>query len=255
MLALSRPASQLLANSELPKGLPPKIGVRCGSEPALKRDRSAALLVGGPRILAPADAWGSLCIVEPLPYGDGEGVAWPDLVIPGDVCDPLEIDMAGKREGTVPARVRRIEDDAEAGFGLPPVAWPASKSGKLSLLGDSGIVSRSGVEWPLPEVGGPQICGVSPSCCCISRALSSMISLMVSLLRPSTDDGGQLTAWETGDSPYIPLMESQLQHDQFLPGCQLLPGHCPVDNGGLTLQVPRSASWPATYSQTVFDAY
>lgn len=92
--------------------------------------------------------------------------------------------MAGKREGTVPARVRRIEDDAEVGFGLPPVAWPASKSGKLSLLGDSGIVSRRGVEWPLPEVGGPQICGVSPSCCCISRALSSMISLMFLILRP-----------------------------------------------------------------------
>jgi hypothetical protein len=38
------------------------------------------------------------------------------------------------------------------------------KSGKLkfSLLGDSGIVSRSGVELPL--VGGPHICGVRPSC-------------------------------------------------------------------------------------------
>ena len=46
----------------------------------------------------------------------------------------------------------------------PPVACPASKSGKLSLPGDSGMVSRSGVECPLPVVGGPQSCGDSPSC-------------------------------------------------------------------------------------------
>lgn len=80
--------------------------------------------------------------------------------------------MAGKREGTVPARVRRTEFDAESEPGLPADAWPASKSGKLSLPGDSGIVSRSGVECPLPVVGGPQICGDNPSCCCISRALA-----------------------------------------------------------------------------------
>lgn len=79
--------------------------------------------------------------------------------------------MAGNLEGTVPARVRRTEFDAEREPGLLPVSWPASKSGKLSLLGDSGMVSLSGVECPLPVVGGPQICGDSPSCAWISRAL------------------------------------------------------------------------------------
>lgn len=96
----------------------PKRPARCGSEPALSRDRSAALLAGGPRELAPADAWVSSCIVEPLPYEDDEGDAWLDFVTPGDDCDPFGVDMAGNREGTVPARVRRIEDDVEAGFGV-----------------------------------------------------------------------------------------------------------------------------------------
>jgi hypothetical protein len=63
-----------------------------------------------------------------------------------------------KREGRVPARARRVAvcvADAVSG-----IAW--LKSGKLSPFGDSGIVSRKGVEFPL--VGGPHICGVSPSC-------------------------------------------------------------------------------------------
>lgn len=63
-----------------------------------------------------------------------------------------------KREGSVPARARRVEvcaADAVSGM-----AW--LKSGKLSPLGDSGMVSRNGVELPL--VGGPHICGVKPSC-------------------------------------------------------------------------------------------
>ena len=43
------------------------------------------------------------------------------------------------------------------------------KSGNPSWLGDSGMVSLSGVEPPL--AGGPQRLGVNPSCACISRAL------------------------------------------------------------------------------------
>ena len=43
------------------------------------------------------------------------------------------------------------------------------KSGNPSWLGDSGMVSRSGVEPPL--AGGPHIVGVRPSWACISRAL------------------------------------------------------------------------------------
>lgn len=65
-----------------------------------------------------------------------------------------------KREGRVPARARR----PEAGAAGVVSGMALLKSGKLkfSLLGDSGIVSRSGVELPL--VGGPHICGVRPSC-------------------------------------------------------------------------------------------
>lgn len=65
---------------------------------------------------------------------------------------------AEKREGSVPARARRPGVwvvDVDSGIVL-------LKSGKLSPLGDSGIVSRNGVELPL--VGGPHIGGVSPSC-------------------------------------------------------------------------------------------
>ena len=52
------------------------------------------------------------------------------------------------------------------------IAW--LKSGKLSPLGDSGMVSRNGVELPL--AGGPHICGVNPSCAWISRALAFHVS-------------------------------------------------------------------------------
>lgn len=69
------------------------------------------------------------------------------------------------------------------------------------------------------------------------------------------DDDCPLTVSETSDFQCIPLMESQLRHVQFLPGCQLLLDHYQVDSGGLTLQVPRSVNWPATYSQTAIDAY
>jgi hypothetical protein len=70
----------------------------------------------------------------------------------------------------VPARARRVDVcavDAVSGIAL-------LKSGKLSALGDSGMVSRRGVELPL--VGGPHICGVRPSCAWISRALSGNVS-------------------------------------------------------------------------------
>jgi hypothetical protein len=63
------------------------------------------------------------------------------------------------RDGSVPARPRRpgvCPADVASGIAL-------LKSGKLSALGDSGMVSRNGVELPL--VGGPpHICGVKPSC-------------------------------------------------------------------------------------------
>jgi hypothetical protein len=80
-----------------------------------------------------------------------------------EACEPLSELTGGNREGTVPALFRRMELGAEEMPLDPAVAWAASKSGKLSLPGDSGIVSRSGVECPLPVVGGPQIWGERPS--------------------------------------------------------------------------------------------
>ena len=73
----------------------------------------------------------------------------------------------------MPARVRLVEFAApwEVDGATPVCAVSASKSGKLSLPGDSGIISRSGVEWPLPAGGGPQMDGDTPSWACISLAL------------------------------------------------------------------------------------
>lgn len=71
-------------------------------------------------------------------------------------AEPFREPVSGNREGTVPARARRVELDASRFEPEPAVASVASKSGKLSLPGDSGMVSRRGVEWPLPVGGGPQ---------------------------------------------------------------------------------------------------
>ena len=73
--------------------------------------------------------------------------------------------IGGKREGTVPARVLLVELAApcEVEGAAPVCAVTASKSGKLSLPGDSGMVSRRGVECPLPAGGGPQMDGETPS--------------------------------------------------------------------------------------------
>lgn len=66
-------------------------------------------------------------------------------------------------DGTVPARARRV-DGKVSGVGS------CANSGKPSV-GDSGIFSRSGVEFPL--VGGPHTFKGRPSCAWISRALQS----------------------------------------------------------------------------------
>lgn len=73
------------------------------------------------------------------------------------------------RDGSVPARPRRV--------GIVSVVGNWAKSGNPSV-GDSGIVSRSGVELPL--VGGPQtLLLVKPPSCTISRVLSMMPSVLV----------------------------------------------------------------------------
>ena len=151
MLDLSLPASQLLAKSEFPNGLIVfnRLAL-CGIDPALNLCSKAALEAAAPAVACASPEAGVLG-----PKGLAEGVARLELELDLE-RDPLRELMGGKRDGTVPARVRRAEFGEEFGA-EPAVAWPASKSGKLSLPGDSGIVSRSGVEWPLPVVGGPQI--------------------------------------------------------------------------------------------------
>lgn len=86
-----------------------------------------------------------------------------------------------KREGRVPARARPCRWPADAVSGMALL-----KSGKLSPLGDSGMVSRNGVELPL--VGGPpHNCGVTPSCAWISRALSINVSENRALFQGATN--------------------------------------------------------------------
>lgn len=161
VVARSRPVDQFVENRDGPKGLPDANRLLfCGIEPARRRDSIAGL--GAAPELATLDP-------ESIPDTPGgrnglvEGVG-------RDVCDmkgcwrsiSLRVPIGGNREGTVPARARRP-------VGLMEPSEPGIRSGKLSWLGDSGIFSRRGVEWPL--VGGPQMLGETPSCAWISRAL------------------------------------------------------------------------------------
>lgn len=83
-----------------------------------------------------------------------------------DGCELGGLDaLAGENlEGNVPARALLVEAWLTGGS-----VTGMLKSGKLSPFGDSGMVSRSGVELPL--VGGPHTWGARPSCAWISRAL------------------------------------------------------------------------------------
>jgi hypothetical protein len=67
---------------------------------------------------------------------------------------PFNVPTGENLEGTVPALVRR---DGLVKF----ISEGGTRSGNPSWDGDSGIVSRNGVEFPL--VGGPQILGDKPS--------------------------------------------------------------------------------------------
>jgi hypothetical protein len=80
---------------------------------------------------------------------DGIGVR-PFMGPPGENLD-----------GTVPARARRV-------WGRLSGVGSEANSGNPSV-GDSGMFSRRGVEFPL--VGGPQTLIGRPSCACISLAL------------------------------------------------------------------------------------
>lgn len=79
----------------------------------------------------------------------------------GRELNPLFTPPGENRDGTVPA-LALLVDGRLSGVGK------CVKSGKPSV-GDSGMFSRRGVEFPL--VGGPQTLTGRPSCCWISRAL------------------------------------------------------------------------------------
>lgn len=94
----------------------------------------------------------SVGVPEPDLKGLVEGVG-RDVLGRSDEADisPGGAAEGENRDGRVPARARRPEvwaADEASGMEL-------LKSGKLSPTGDSGIVSRKGVELPL--VGGPHI--------------------------------------------------------------------------------------------------
>lgn len=162
VVALSRPVDQFEENNDGPKGLLLETSrlLRCGIEPARRRDSIAGL--GAAAELA-------TFALESIPETPGGRKGLVDGV-GREVCDmngcststSFNVPMGGNRDGTVPARALRPELPIE-----PLVV--GIKSGKLSWLGDSGMFSRSGVEWPL--VGGPQMLGETPSCAWISRAL------------------------------------------------------------------------------------
>lgn len=107
-----------------------------------------------------------LVVVEPLEPNPpiSVGVCEPGLngLVDGvgrEVCGrreavgfrPFSTPAAENLEGRVPALVLRVDAVCCAACSMPVAAL---KSGKLSPLGDSGMVSRRGVELPL--VGGPQ---------------------------------------------------------------------------------------------------
>lgn len=89
-------------------------------------------------------------------YGLAEGVGRDVLFATMEERGPrpLAAPPGEKREGTVPARARLVVEGRLSGVGMPV------KSGKPSV-GDSGIFSRRGVEFPL--VGGPQTLTGRPS--------------------------------------------------------------------------------------------
>ena len=124
-------------------------------EPARRRESRtdfAAALVEPGAAKAPASVGLAVAGLKGLVEGVGRDVLGSSEADEGDddmFMKPPGAAEGEKREGRVPARARRVEGWAAAV--VSGMAW--LKSGKLSALGDSGIVSRSGVELPL--VGGP----------------------------------------------------------------------------------------------------
>lgn len=139
------------AKTELPKGVEGDMKFeRWGIDPARSLDNKAALpeLVGGPLFDSSEGDEGGL---KGLVDGVGRDVldrraCW--------TLTPLTVPTGENLDGTVPALARRD--------GLVKlISDGGTRSGNPSWDGDSGIVSRNGVELPL--VGGPQMPGDRPS--------------------------------------------------------------------------------------------
>jgi hypothetical protein len=167
-LSRPRPAGFQLLNMDGPNGelVPGNCakGLRCGMEPARSLDNRVELLEAESGGSSPGEGdLNGLC----------EGVGLDDLgASAGTLKRPLPTPPGENRDGTVPALARLVEGRLS---GVD--SW--AKSGNPSV-GDSGMFSRSGVEFPL--VGGPPqgLAGNpgTPSCACISRAL--VVGLTVS---------------------------------------------------------------------------
>lgn len=129
-------------------------------DPARSRERSADFCAAGPGADV-AKPVASVGVWEPGLKGLVEGVGLAVFGRSEDWTFKLFSPAAGENlEGSVPARVRVVRvDEGSATASVEDAPW--LKSGKLSPVGDSGIVSRRGVELPL--VGGPQTCGPRPS--------------------------------------------------------------------------------------------
>jgi len=146
----SRPEAQLVENTDGPNGpLGCENWLLCGIDPARSRDRSPIWPRFGDGLL---NGLGDGVGLEVFGASGGRGLSPnpPSPFPPGE-----------NRDGTVPARARRVCGRLSGG-------GRCEKSGKPSV-GDSGMFSRRGVDPPL--VGGPHTPRGKPSCACISRAL------------------------------------------------------------------------------------
>jgi len=152
VLALSRPLLQIDEKTEDTKGegVDRKLD-RCGMDPARSRE-SRAELGAFPALYLGLSLSGTDNVPGRKGLDVGVGL---ELLDAGGSCDvdPGTILPGGNLDGTVPARDRRVSG----------LCWGSSGIGMLMLgkvsvpssPGDSGIVSRKGVDTPL-AVGGPQ---------------------------------------------------------------------------------------------------